>query len=311
MNRRVLRDVGGTAAYARAMDRNHPSMPIAATVLAIALFSVMDALMKRAGMAGGVYPAMLVRSLMAGSIIAIIWRWRGGRVPAANVLRLHATRGVVGAAMATTFFYGLVRTPMATGMALSFVAPLIALYLAAVTLGETIQRKAIAASLLGFAGVGLIAAERLEGAGLQGEAGRGIAAILLSALLYAWNLVLQRKQAQLASPDEVAVFQNLFVSLTLLPFFPLLWSAPQGAEWGDIAASALLATLALMLLAWAYARAEAQALVPLEYTAFVWAALMGWLWFDEGLTPATLGGVALIVAGCWIGARAPTEQTAL
>ena len=291
------------------MDRHHPSLPIAATVLAIALFSIMDALMKRAGMVGGVYSAMLVRSAMAGAIMAAVWRLRGGRVPAAKVMRLHALRGVVGAGMATTFFYGLVRTPMAPGMALSFIAPLIALYLAAVTLGETIQRKAIAASLLGFAGVGLIAAERLfaagklGGAGLQGEAGRGIAAILLSAVLYAWNLILQRKQAQLASPVEVAVFQNLFVSICLLPFFPLLWVLPQGTVWGDIAGSALLATVSLMLLAWAYARAEAQALVPLEYTAFVWAALMGWLWFDEGLSPATLGGVALIVAGCWIGAR--------
>ena len=303
MNRRVLRDVGGTAAYARAMDRNHPSMPIAATVLAIALFSVMDALMKRAGMAGGVYSAMLVRSLLAGTIISVIWRWRGGRMPKAKVLKLHALRGVVGAAMATTFFYGLVRTPMAPGMALSFIAPLIALYLAAFTLGETIQRKAITASLLGFAGVALIAAERLGDGGMEGEAGLGIAAILLSAVLYAWNLVLQRKQAQLASPDEVAVFQNLFVSLCLLPFFPWLWVMPQGAVWGDIAGSALLATVSLMLLAWAYARAEAQALVPLEYTAFVWAALMGWLWFDDGITRATLGGVALIVAGCWIGTR--------
>ncbi|MEO7247794.1 MAG: DMT family transporter [Novosphingobium sp.] len=285
------------------MDRYPTALPIAATVLAIALFSVMDALMKRAGMAGGVYSAMLVRSLLAGAIISVIWRLRGGRVPGAAVLRLHALRGVVGAAMATTFFYGLVRTPMAPGMALSFIAPLIALYLAAVTLGEQIQRKAIAASLLGFAGVALIAAERLGGAGMEGEAGRGIAAILLSAMLYAWNLVLQRKQAQLASPAEVAVFQNLFVALSLLPFFPWLWAAPQGGEWGDIAGSGLLATTSLMLLAWAYARAEAQALVPLEYTAFAWAALMGWLWFAESLSPVTIGGVALIVAGCWIGTR--------
>ena len=309
MNRRRWRDAAGATSYACAMDRHHSTLPIAAAVLAIALFSVMDALMKRAGMAGGVYSAMLVRSLLAGIIISVIWRWRGGRMPRAKVLKLHALRGVVSAAMATTFFYGLVRTPMAPGMALSFIAPLIALYLAAVTLGETIQRKAIAASLLGFVGVLLIAAERLIVAerlgdgGMEGEAGLGIAAILLSAVLYAWNLVLQRKQAQLASPDEVAVFQNLFVSLCLLPFFPWLWAMPQGAVWGDIAGSALLATVSLMLLAWAYARAEAQALVPLEYTAFVWAALMGWLWFDEGLTRATLGGVALIVAGCWIGTR--------
>jgi S-adenosylmethionine uptake transporter len=82
---------------------------------------------------------------------------------------------------------------------------------------------------------------------------------------------------------------------------------PQPGEWPDIAAAALLATVSLMLLAWAYARAEAQILLPIEYTAFIWAALMGWLWFGEALTPGTLAGVVLIVGGCWIATRSPGQ----
>jgi S-adenosylmethionine uptake transporter len=292
------------------MHRDHPVMPIAAAVVAIALFSIMDALMKRAAIAGGVFSAMLVRSVLAGLVIALIWRARGGRWPTSAILRLHALRGVVCAGMATTFFYGLVRTPMAQGMALSFMAPLIALYLAAVMLGERVRKAAIIASLMGLAGVSLIAAERITGAPMQGEAIRGIAAIFFSAVLYAWNLVLQRKQAQLASPSEVAVFQNLFVALSLLPLAPWLWIMPQAGAWSDLALAAVLATASLMLLAWAYARAEAQVLLPIEYTAFVWAALMGWLWFAEGLTAGTLAGAALIVTGCLIGTRGPKAATA-
>ena len=61
-----------------------------------------------------------------------------------------------------------------------------------------------------------------------------------------------------------------------------------------------------------YGRAEAQALLPIEYTAFVWAAIMGWWMFAEPVTLATLLGVALIVIGCWIAApRAHIEETAL
>ena len=59
------------------MHRNHPAMPLAATLLAIALFSVMDALMKRASMAGGVYSTMLMRAVLAGAIITVLWRLRG------------------------------------------------------------------------------------------------------------------------------------------------------------------------------------------------------------------------------------------
>jgi S-adenosylmethionine uptake transporter len=70
-----------------------------------------------------------------------------------------------------------------------------------------------------------------------------------------------------------------------------------------------------MLLSWAYGRAEAQVLLPIEYTAFVWAALFGWLFFAEAVTLETMAGVALIVIGCWIAARrsvpSHTEQTTL
>jgi amidase len=30
---------------------------------------------------------------------------------------------------------------------------------------------------------------------------------------------------------------------------------------------------------------------------------MGWLWFDEAVTPATVAGTVLIVIGCWIATR--------
>jgi S-adenosylmethionine uptake transporter len=66
-----------------------------------------------------------------------------------------------------------------------------------------------------------------------------------------------------------------------------------------------------MALSWGYARAEAQALVPIEYTGFAWAALFGWLLFGEPVSWATVAGVTLIVAACWISARRPGLQTAL
>jgi len=59
-----------------------------------------------------------------------------------------------------------------------------------------------------------------------------------------------------------------------------------------------------LLLSWAYARAEAQILIPVEYTAFVWAALFGWLFFAEPVTMPVLLGTVLIVSGSLIAARA-------
>ena len=68
---------------------------------------------------------------------------------------------------------------------------------------------------------------------------------------------------------------------------------------------AVLATVSLILLSWAYARAEASYLAPVEFTAFIWASLWGWVAFEEKVGLLTVLGAALIVGGCWIAARAP------
>jgi S-adenosylmethionine uptake transporter len=132
-------------------------------------------------------------------------------------------------------------------------------------------------------------------------------------VLYAWNLVLQRRQAQLARPLEVASFMNATVLLALLPAAPWLATVPAEPDLlAAIGGSALLVLCAGMLFSWAYARAEAQVLVPVEYSAFGWAALFGWLAFGERLTWPTLFGTVLVVGACWIAApRRRPEQTAI
>jgi S-adenosylmethionine uptake transporter len=59
-----------------------------------------------------------------------------------------------------------------------------------------------------------------------------------------------------------------------------------------------------LLIAWSYARAEAQRLVPVEFTAFIWAAILGAIVFGEIVLPLTVLGAAMIVGGCVIAARA-------
>lgn len=294
----------------------HPLLPFLVAGLGILTFSMMDGAMKSASMAVGAYNALLFRSLIGTALMAPIWRAGGGRWPSRPVLKLHARRAAVVAAMALLFFWSLVRIPIAEAIALSFIAPLIALFLAAALLGETIQPKAIFASALGLVGVVVIAGGRfgptLFGTGqYDDDAVWGIAAALASAVLYAWNLVLQRQQAQLAEPREIAFFQTLGIAIILAVAAPWLAVLPPPVPLATIAGGAVLSAAALMLLSWAYARAQAQELVAVEYTAFIWACLMGWLWFGEAVTGWTVAGVVLIVIGCWITARAPTEQTAL
>lgn len=279
-------------------------MALLATVLGIAMFALMDALMKRASLACGVYTAVLARNVLGAAFVAPVWLARGARMPERRVLRLHLLRGGLVAFMSLSFFWGLVRMPLAEAIAISFLAPLIALWLAAIHLGERIRPRAIVAALFGLAGVAVITVSRLgPGEGAGADAGWGIAAILLSSVLYAASLVAQRAQAQVAPPLEIAFSQNLVVTLILLPAAPWLFQMPTLPAFLYASGSAALASASLILLAWAYARAEAQVLLPIEYTAFLWSALIGWLWFAERVTAATLVGVTLIVFGVWQGTR--------
>jgi S-adenosylmethionine uptake transporter len=277
------------------------ALPFAAGCLGIALFSIMDAVMKHLVMEIGTYNALVWRNgtgaLIAGAFfLAARQRWPG-RV----AMRIHVTRGLVGTVMALLFFWGLGRVPLAQAIALAFIAPLIALFLASVLLKERIERRAIFASALGVAGVAVIFAGQAE-ADLGREALLGSLAILASACLYAYNIILMRQQAQVARPLEVAFFMSGITAVTLALAAPVLAVVPAPEHWPFIVSGALLAFGSLLLLAWAYARAQAQHLAPVEYTSFVWAAALGWLVFGESVSWFTLAGAVLIVAACLIAA---------
>jgi len=279
-------------------------LPFLAAWAGVAVFSMMDAAMKSLTIALGTYNAVLWRNLVGSAIGGGAFVLGKSAWPTRPAMRLHLERGVVIAFMALLFFYGLARIPMAEAIALTFIAPLIALYLAALLLGETIGRAAILASLLGIAGVGVIVWSKFGGGDYPPDAPLGVAALFGSSLLFAYNLILARRQAQIARPVEIAFFQSLIVAACLALAAPWLAVLPPPAQLPLVALAAAFAFVSLLLLSWAYARAEAQVLIPVEYTAFVWAALLGWWFFGEPLTLDVLVGTVLIVAGSLIAARA-------
>ena len=285
------------------MQDKPPLAPIVMAIVGIGLFAAMDAVMKGAALAVGAFSAFFLRCLIGFCIIAPVWWLTGRRWPEKFVMRIHLVRGFITAFMGWSFFYSLIYLPLAEAIALSFIAPLIALYLAALLLKEDVHPRAYFAALLGLAGVIVIVAGKLGRADLHDDIWKGLAALLISALLYAWNLVLQRQQALVARPAEVSMFQNGMVVLVLLAGTPFLLQWPDQATWNYLGAGALFAIGATLCLTWAYARAEAQRLVPIEYTAFLWAVLFGWFLYDETATVATIAGTALIVLGCWIATR--------
>lgn len=281
----------------------HPLKAFVTTLVAVGALSIMDAVMKGLVIAIGIVAVSVWRAAANFLISAALYLPRPGRWPSRSTLRIHVIRSVVVTVMAGLFFWGIGRVPLAQAIALTFIAPLIALLLAAAILGERVGRRSVAGSCVAFCGVIVIVVGQASG-GLGREVLLGSAAIVGSALCYAVNIVMMRQQALAAKPLEINFFQSLVVGLLWLFVAGIVGmpALPRG-HWHWIVVAALLSTGGGLLYSWAYARAEASYLAVTEYSAFLWASALGWLIFHERLSTFTLAGALLIVGGSLIAVR--------
>ena len=281
----------------------HPVKAFAVALLAVAALSIMDAVMKHLVLAIGIIAVSVWRAVANMAISTALYLPRRKAWPSRANLKIHGWRSVIVTVMAFLFFWGIGRVPLAQAIALTFIAPLIALLLAAVVLDEHIGSRSIAGSVVAFAGVLVIVLGQAR-ANASPELLLGTAALIGSALCYAVNIVLMRRQALAARPLEINFFQCLMILAIWIFALPLV-GVPQwpGGQWLWIAVAATLSTSGTLLFAWAYARGEASYLSATEYSGFLWASALGWLVFHEPVSQYTLGGAVLIVCGCFVAAR--------
>lgn len=281
----------------------HSVQAFVAALAAVGTLSIMDAVMKHLVLAIGIFAVSVWRAAANLLVAAIMYLPRRGRWPDKRVMRVHVARSVIITVMAFLFFWGIGRVPLAQAIALTFIAPLIALLLASAFLHEQIGSRSIVGSLAAFCGVVIIVLGQAKSQ-LGPEALLGTIAILGSALCYAVNIVLMRHQALAAKPLEITFFQAVIVMALWLLTIPVVGiPAWPGGQWGWIAIASVLSTAGTLLFAWGYARGEASYLAVTEYSAFLWASALGWLVFRERLSIYTLAGAVLIVGGCLIAAR--------
>jgi drug/metabolite transporter (DMT)-like permease len=267
---------------------------------AIAVLSLMDAVIK--AMAAR-YPTLQVAFLRFGFGLlvatAALALARPG-LPTRETLIANAGRAVLTVLTATTFFFALGELPLAEALVLTFLSPMFVALFGVLMLGERPDRRIVTALVAGFAGVLVVVSDQLE-AGARSLT--GVAAALVSAVCYAFGLVLLRARAQRDPIVYIVFLQNLGAALILLPGAYVAW---QPLTWPDLGSFALIGALGVgghFLLTSAFARAEAARLASLEYTALIWAALLGYVFFQEVPTLATAVGAPLIVAGAVVASR--------
>jgi S-adenosylmethionine uptake transporter len=187
-------------------------------------------------------------------------------------------------------FYAFTVLPLAETYAILFAAPVLITILSIPILGETVRAHRWVAVVLGM--IGVLVVLRPGSAPL----GLGHLAALTSASCTAMTSVVMRKIGGVERREVLLLYPllaNFAVMLCILPFVYI--PMPLG-DLGLLLLIAVLAVLAMTLTIRAYTLADAALVAPMQYSQIIWAALFGWLIFDETSDAMTFLGAGIIIA---------------
>ncbi len=267
-----------------------------------ALFTAMGVIVKHLADHIPVIELMFFRSVFALPVILAIYMRSGGASLRTKRFPGHALRASTGIAAQTLGFFALSVLPLAEQTALGYTQPLFVTILAIPFLGEKVGIHRWSAVLIGFCGVLLIAVGQGVGFGAMPPALLlGTAAGVAQGMFSAVTTMLVRQLSSTESSSTITLWQSLLMgsyAAVLLPFF---WVTPGWGDLGLLILVGLVGGCAQWLLTEAWASAQVSAIAPYSYSALLWSAALGWLFWGDVPGVAMLAGAALIVvAGLYI-----------
>jgi drug/metabolite transporter (DMT)-like permease len=270
---------------------------ILAMLVAVALFSLMDAQLK---LLAAHYPPLQVSFLRGATslpfvLLPILVRGRLAQLRPVNV-RLHLLRGVLSVVMLGSFVYAVRESSLATTYSIFMCAPLVVAALSAQMLGERVTRMQWAAIGVGLGGVLLM----LRPEGAQWISVGSVAAVVAAAC-YSLAVITLRVLAR-TDTTESMVFSFTFLlaigaGLLSIPG----WTPVQWTHWPLLVGVGLFGSLGQHFITEAFRNAPASVVTPFEYTALVWGVLLDLVVW--GVLPGAVtlvGGAIVIGAGLYL-----------
>ena len=264
-------------------------------LVASVLFSVMGACVKFAGRHYGVTEILFYRSVIGAACLFAFVQFRGMSLitPLAG---LHLRRGVVGTAAVFLWFYATTVLPLGTALTLNYTSPL---FLALLVVGVALRSRGridwplMATVGLGFVGVILVLQPNFAPGQAIGAAA-GLLSGVLSAIAY-WQV---KELGERGEPEWRVVFYFSLTGTILggLGSLPIGFTehTPGGALLLlFIGISTLLAQLAMTR---AYGQGRTETAASLQFSAIVFAAVLGVVLFDDKIPLIGWAGIAVIIA---------------
>lgn len=274
--------------------------PLLIALLAIAMGSGIDAMVKGVAPETGLHHLLAWRFLFGGMIAFAVFKAQKRPTPSWEAVRFHTLRGIVQVGGVFTFFFALLHLPLAVVTIIGFTAALMVPFLAWLMMGERVTPIALFATVIGFAGAALAVMGRPETGSVSELWLLGTISGFAAAFLYALILVMLRMRATKEDATTIAMFTNVVPAIVLLP---ITFGAFGTVNFNHVPIFIALGAIGFIvwyLLTLAYARAPVQRLAPLEYTALVWSGMFGSVFFNEYPGWQTWVGAVVIIAACLI-----------
>jgi drug/metabolite transporter (DMT)-like permease len=287
--------------------RFSPGKAVAYMLAAGATLTVMDAGIKWLT-ADYPVPQIAFMRYAIGFFVAAGLAARMGGLATLRTRRLggHALRSILNLGTMLTFYYSLQVMPLADTIAIGYAAPLCMTALSVPLLKERVGWRRWSAIAVGFVGVVFMLQPSPSGI----SAGALLA--LAAAVLYALTLITSRQLSSTESSHTILFYYSVGVLFALgtVGLLPPLgvsegWVAPWVApRWHDlwiVLSVGLLGSFGQFFLNQAFRYGEVSLLAPLDYTALIWALLLGLVLWGNFPTATVLVGAAIIVfAGLYV-----------
>jgi drug/metabolite transporter (DMT)-like permease len=280
------------------MPQDNVARAIGLRLTSVALFATMNVVIKVAEAHGsGLGEILFWRQFGAALLVgAIVGAGPGFASLRTQRFGAHVLRCVIGLTAMSLTFWTLLLLPLAEATTIGFSMPIFATVLGALVLHEATGWRRWAAVLAGFIGV-LIVTQPGDGH----IPPLGIATGLGAAFCTACISILLRTIGKTES-GLTTVFW--FSSLSLVPLsvvYATSMKAHTPLVWGLLLAVGLLGGVAQIAMTRSLQLGDVSLVVPMDYTALLWATLFGWLVFGTLPVASTwLGAPVIIASGLYI-----------
>ncbi len=255
-----------------------------------------------------------MRTVIGGTFLLTFAHLRGERLPTRLVdyQRIAVVSLSITTVSSALLVFGVDRVSAGVASLMSSTMPMFTALLSLVLLGVAVPPAGRAGLLIGFAGTTVLASPSLGGS----SAAVGIAALLVSALAWAYGTVFMKwKDFSAVSPIMLVGVQLYMSAVILIPAGLLIEGAAE-TEWtlgllAPLAYAAIPANaVTFSLMATVVQRATPTQASATAYLIPVFGVFFGWLIRDERLGWLELTGGILVVAGVFLLATANARERA-